>query len=431
MEDTIRNPFPGLRPFEFGDNHLFFGRDEQTTELTTRLRKNRFVAVVGTSGSGKSSLVRAGLLPELLSGTMAGVGSSWETAIMRPGGDPLTNLANSIVEADLYDPEEEDISSQVRATLTRSGLGLVEAIRQSELTEGSNFLLVVDQFEEIFRFRRSDDATDEQAAFFVNLLLEASAQADLPLYIIITMRSDFLGECSQFPRLADTVNEGEFLIPRLNRDQRKEAIIGPVKVAGGELTDRLLNRLLNDIGDDPDQLPILQHALMRTWDYCENKKSELCSLDLEHYHATGGMEEALSRHADEVYNDLPSDNHRWIAGKLFKALTERVDESRGVRRPMAFSELCEIIEKESEHIEGVIDEYRKAGRTFLMPGDSIIIKPDTIIDISHESLMRVWAKLKNWVDDESQSARIYRRLADTAKLHSQKKQAFIAILICR
>ena len=113
------------------------------------------MAVVGTSGSGKSSLVRAGLLPELLSGTMAGAGSSWETSIMRPGGDPLTNLANSIIEADLYDPEEEDIVSQVRATLTRSGLGLVEAMRQSDLPEGTNFLLVVDQFEEIFRFRRS------------------------------------------------------------------------------------------------------------------------------------------------------------------------------------------------------------------------------------------------------------------------------------
>ena len=260
IHDEVKNPFPGLRPFEFGDNHLFFGRDQQTTELTTRLRKNRFVAVVGTSGSGKSSLVRAGLMPELLSGTMAGAGSSWETTVMRPGGDPLTNLAAALVEADLYDSDEEDIASQVRATLTRSGLGLVEAMRQSELPEGTNFLLVVDQFEEIFRFRRSDDATDEQAAFFVNLLLEASAQADLPLYVIITMRSDFLGECSQFPRLADTVNEGEFLIPRLNRDQRKEAIVGPVKVAGGEITDRLLLRLLNDIGDDPDQLPILQHA---------------------------------------------------------------------------------------------------------------------------------------------------------------------------
>ncbi len=115
--DEVQNPFPGLRPFEFGDNHLFFGRDQQTTELTTRLRKNRFVAVVGTSGSGKSSLVRAGLMPELLSGTMAGAGSSWETTVMRPGGDPLTNLANAIVEADLYDSDEEDIASQVRATL--------------------------------------------------------------------------------------------------------------------------------------------------------------------------------------------------------------------------------------------------------------------------------------------------------------------------
>ena len=420
MDDQIRNPFPGLRPFEFGDNHLFFGRDEQTTELTTRLRKNRFVAVVGTSGSGKSSLVRAGLLPELLSGTMAGAGSSWETAIMRPGGDPLTNLANAIVEADLYDPEEEDINSQVRATLTRSGLGLVEAMRQSDLPEGANFLLVVDQFEEIFRFRRSDDATDEQAAFFVNLLLEASAQADLPLYIIITMRSDFLGECSQFPRLADTVNEGEFLIPRLNRDQRKEAIVGPVKVAGGGITDRLLLRLLNDIGDDPDQLPILQHALMRTWDLYEEQGGQ-GELDLEHYNSTGGMSEALSRHADEVYNEQPDEEHRRIAEKLFKSLTEKVDANRGIRRPMALSELHEICGGQEDHLREVIDSFRRTGCTFLMPAGERKITFKTIIDISHESLMRAWRNLRNWVDEEAQSAKIYRRLADTATLYKEDK----------
>ena len=420
MDDQIRNPFPGLRPFEFGDNHLFFGRDEQTTELTTRLRKNRFVAVVGTSGSGKSSLVRAGLLPELLSGTMAAAGSSWETAIMRPGGDPLTNLANAIVEADLYDPEEEDINSQVRATLTRSGLGLVEAMRQSDLPEGANFLLVVDQFEEIFRFRRSDDATDEQAAFFVNLLLEASAQADLPLYIIITMRSDFLGECSQFPRLADTVNEGEFLIPRLNRDQRKEAIVGPVKVAGGGITDRLLLRLLNDIGDDPDQLPILQHALMRTWDLYEAQGAD-GELDLEHYNSTGGMTEALSRHADEVYSEQPDNEHRRLAEKLFKSLTEKVDANRGIRRPMALSELLDICGGEEDHLRDVIDSFRRTGCTFLMPAGESAITLKTIIDISHESLMRAWRNLRNWVDEEAQSAKIYRRLADTATLYKEDK----------
>ena len=418
--DEVPNPFPGLRPFEFGDNHLFFGRDQQTTELTTRLRKNRFVAVVGTSGSGKSSLVRAGLMPELLSGTMAGAGSSWETTIMRPGGDPLTNLANAIVDADLYDPEEEDIASQVRATLTRSGLGLVEAMRQSELPEGTNFLLVVDQFEEIFRFRRSDDATDEQAAFFVNLLLEASAQADLPLYVIITMRSDFLGECSQFPRLADTVNEGEFLIPRLNRDQRKEAIVGPVKVAGGEITDRLLLRLLNDIGDDPDQLPILQHALMRTWDLFKERGGD-GALDLEHYQATGGMSEALSRHADEVYGELPDDEHKRIAEKLFKSLTEKVDANRGIRRPMQLAELHEICGGEESHLREVLDAFRKTGCTFLMPAGEVKIKIKTVIDISHESLMRAWRSLRNWVDEEAQSAKIYRRLADTATLYHEDK----------
>ena len=418
--DEVKNPFPGLRPFEFGDNHLFFGRDQQTTELTTRLRKNRFVAVVGTSGSGKSSLVRAGLMPELLSGTMAGAGSSWETTVMRPGGDPLTNLANAIVEADLYDSDEEDIASQIRATLTRSGLGLVEAMRQSELPEGTNFLLVVDQFEEIFRFRRSDDATDEQAAFFVNLLLEASAQADLPLYVIITMRSDFLGECSQFPRLADTVNEGEFLIPRLNRDQRKEAIVGPVKVAGGEIADRLLLRLLNDIGDDPDQLPILQHALMRTWDLFEERGGG-GALDLEHYQATGGMGEALSRHADEVYNALPDAEHKRIAEKLFKSLTEKVDANRGIRRPMQLAELHEICGGEESHLREVLDAFRKTGCTFLMPAGEAKIKTKTVIDISHESLMRAWRSLRNWVDEEAQSAKIYRRLADTATLYHEDK----------
>ena len=414
------NPFPGLRPFLFDDSHLFFGRDTQITELASRLRKNRFLAVVGTSGSGKSSLVRAGLLPELLSGTMASAGSSWESATMRPGGDPLTNLARSLVEAGLYDQDEPEIISQVRATLTRSGLGLLEAVRQSDKEKKSNLLLVVDQFEEIFRFRDSEDATDEQAAFFVNLLLEATAQSDLPIYIIITMRSDFLGDCSRFPRLADTVNEGEFLIPRLNRDQRKAAITGPVQVAGGQIADRLLSRLLNDIGDDPDQLPILQHALMRTWTYWQ-ATDQTEPLDLDDYRATGGMTEALSKHAEEVFSSLPSDRHRWIAEKLFKSLTEKVNEGRGIRKPMKFKDLCAVIADDPEKIRHVIDEYRAPGRTFLMPTAETEIKATTNIDISHESLMRVWAKLRTWVDDEAQSARIYQRLADTAQLHQLGK----------
>ncbi|HIG27385.1 MAG TPA: hypothetical protein EYQ50_06160 [Verrucomicrobiales bacterium] len=422
-QDPHFNPFPGLRPFQIEEKYLFFGREEQTAELLTRLRKTRFLAVVGVSGSGKSSLVRAGLLPELHGGTMATAGSSWEVAVMRPGGDPLTNLSEALIEADIHDAGEEHIHSHVRASLARSGMGLVEAIKQGNLAENTNLLLVVDQFEEIFRFRRMSGLSEEEAGHFITLLLEASEQIDLPIYVVLTMRSDFLGDCAQFRGLAESVNEGEYLIPRLNRNQRRQAIEGPVAVGQREITSRLVQRLLNDIGDDPDQLPILQHALMRTWDHWDESGAD-GPLDLDHYQATGGMDEALSRHADEVHAGLPDDEHRWIAEKLFKALTEKVDQNRGIRRPMQFRELCQIIEKDEDKIRTVVDAFRRQGRTFLMPSGEDDITKKTVIDISHESLMRAWRRLRDWVDDEAQSAKIYRRLADTSSLYQEGKAGF-------
>ena len=195
---------------------------------------------------------------------MTAAGSHWEVVVMRPGGDPLTNLAAALVEADLYDPDEDGIVDQVRTTLDRSAPGLSEAVRQSDVEKGTNVLVVVDQFEEIFRFREQGGQSHQEALAFVKLLLEASQQQNTPAYIVLTMRSDYLGDCAQFRGLAQAVNEGEFLIPRLTRNQRRSAISGPVQVGGAEISKRLLTKLLNDVGDDPDQLPVLQHALMRT-----------------------------------------------------------------------------------------------------------------------------------------------------------------------
>ncbi|HCP39594.1 MAG TPA: hypothetical protein DIT98_17405, partial [Verrucomicrobiales bacterium] len=417
------NPFPGIRPFDVQEKYLFFGREDQTAELLTRLRKTRFLAVVGSSGSGKSSLVRAGLIPELHGGTMAAAGSAWEVAVMKPGGDPLTNLAKSLVDADLYDPDQEDVVSMIRASLSRSGMGLVDTIQQSDLESKTNLLIVVDQFEEIFRFRRMTGISEEEAGHFIRLLLEASQDESCPIYVVLTMRSDFLGDCAQFGGLAEAVNEGEYIIPRLNRNQRKQAIEAPSRVGGREMSNRLVQRLLNDISDDPDQLPILQHALMRTWEYWVQAGSE-GPVDLEHYQATGGMTEALSRHADEVFQSLPDGEHRRIATLIFKSLTEKVSENRGIRRPMQLNELHEICGGDIKHLLHVIDEFRKTGCTFLMPAGESELQKHTIIDISHESLMRVWRTLRLWVDDEAQSAKIYRRLADTASLFKDGKAGF-------
>jgi len=414
----MSNPFPGLRPFQLEESHLFFGREEQTGQLLERLSNTRFLAVVGASGSGKSSLVRAGLLPQLYGGTMVKTSVNWDISIMRPGGDPTTNLARSLVESDIFEDNSEDQVQLLRTMLSRSGLGLLEAYRRSDIEPGTNLLILVDQFEEIFRFRQSGSKASEEAADFIELILEASWQEELPIYVILTMRSDFLGDCAEFKSLAEAVNEGEYLIPRLNRRQRALAIEGPAKVGGGEMSPRLVQQLLNDIGDDPDQLPILQHSLMRTWEYWEqHNEAKDKPLDVEHYRAIGTMKEALSRHADVAHNELPDDHHRKICERMFKSITERGNDGRGIRRPLPFSDLVEIVGGDEQALMKVIDDFRTTNRSFIMPLEHTQVHIGTVIDISHESLMRVWERLRGWVDEESQSARIYRRLAETSALH--------------
>ncbi|MBW4583526.1 MAG: hypothetical protein KME42_28525, partial [Tildeniella nuda ZEHNDER 1965/U140] len=426
---TRTNPFPGLRPFEADEDHLFFGREGQTDELLRRLRSHRFLAVVGTSGSGKSSLVRAGLLPALYSGFMAGVGSGWRVALLRPGNAPIANLAEALNHTDVFGSEGEDQRLQTIITetvLRRGALGLVEAVQQSRLPADEN-LLVVDQFEELFRFKQqsSNEAAGDEAAAFVKLLLEATRQQALPIYVVLTMRSDFLGECAQFRDLPETMNDSQYLIPRMTRDQQRQAIEAPVAVGGGTITPRLVSRLLNDVGDNPDQLPILQHALMRTWDYWTAHHQGNEPIDVLHYEAIGGMERALSQHGDELFDELPDDQARQRAIWLFQCLTEKGTDGRGIRRPTRVRDAGAIAGATEAEIIAIVEAFRTRSGTFLTPPLPTPLQADSMLDISHESLMRVWQRLDGWVEAESQSAQIYKRLADTAELYQQQRAGLL------
>ncbi|HVF41937.1 MAG TPA: hypothetical protein VM936_02945 [Pyrinomonadaceae bacterium] len=427
----ITNPFPGLRPFETDEYRLFFGREGQSDELITRLGRARFLAVVGTSGSGKSSLVRAGLLPALRGGMMAGAGAGWRVAVMRPGGDPVGNLAHALAgegvlaEAGGGLPRAE-AEAVIEATLRRGSLGLVDAVRKARLAGHEKLLVIADQFEELFRFRaaRAASSTDDAAAF-VKLLIEAARQREPDIYAVLTMRSDFLGDCSQFQGLPEAINEGQYLIPRMNRDERRAAVVGPVRVARARMSEPLVNRLLNDVGDNPDQLPILQHALMRTWEYWAAHRRDGEPVGLEHYEAIGTMAGALSEHADEAFDELPDGRSRHIAELLFKALTERGADNREIRRPTRLSEVCEIAGASVDEVAPVVEVFRREGRSFLMPPVGTALTPDTVLDISHESLIRNWERLKAWVSDEAQSARTYKRLAEAAALNRKGEEGLL------
>lgn len=328
------NPFPGLRPFGIEEGHLFFGREGQSDEVLVKLAENKFVGILGASGSGKSSFMYCGLVPSLVGGFMTEAGSNWRVVVARPGGGPIDNLAEALLikDKEYSNLSEEDklIKKTIIGTVLRSSsLGLVEVIKQLKTDNDQNMLIVIDQFEELFRFRKLEAATSDmdESSAFVNLLLEAIHQFDEPIYITITMRSDFIGECAKFPDLTQMINDSHYLIPQMTRDQKRVAIEGPVAVGGGKIAPRLTQQLLNDVGDNPDQLPILQHALMRTWaNWVDTRKpNEL--MDLRHYNAIGTLREALSQHANEAYDSL-SKREKEICEVMFKSLTERGNENQ-------------------------------------------------------------------------------------------------------
>lgn len=422
-DPDFSNPFPGLRAFEEYEDILFFGREKQIDELLRKLRTTRFLAVIGSSGSGKSSLVKSGLIPALHSGFMAGTSSSWRICTFRPGHDPIGNLASALSEDGmLHELQSEDEQHTYAAInesiLRRSSFGLVEVYRQSGTDTGTNLLLIVDQFEELFRFSKYEKAAKDgkrDTVAFVNLLLKAVEQKELPIYIVFTMRSDFLGDCTEFRGLPEAINDGQYLVPRMTREERRDAIAGPVAVGGASISPGLLNLLLNDVGDNPDQLPILQHALLRTWDIWKKKHPALDTpLDIEDYEEIGTMQYALSQHAEEAYSELDTLQKKQLCELIFKALTDRGTDSRGIRRPQRISDLAAVANTTEAAVIEVVAVFRKKGRAFLMPPEGIPLTSDSIIDISHESLMRVWTRLINWVEEEGQSGQIYLRLCEAA-----------------
>jgi hypothetical protein len=420
------NPFPGLRPFSLDECHLFFGREGQADEILLKLSQNRSVTVLGYSGSGKSSLMYCGLIPMLYGGFMTNTGPNWKVIITRPGTSPFENLTESIIDFLLNEGKIEEADRQIHRSVISSVLhsgpnGLLEITRYIQSTQGENIFFLIDQFEELFRYK--DSATEysaDESTEYVSLILATVEQQEVPAYLALSMRADFLGDCATFPGLTNLVNKSNYLVPQMTREQKRMVIEGPVAVGGGRISQRLVKRLLSDIGDNQDQLPILQHALMRTWDYWLANREPGEPMDLRHYNSVGQIEQALSIHANEAFEELNSQDKE-IAEILFKAITEKNQESQGTRRPTKVKTIAELASVPESKVIQVVDKFRQQGRSFLMPSYHVPLLSDSLVEISHESLMRIWTRLSTWVDEEFESARMYKRVSDASAMYQVGK----------
>jgi energy-coupling factor transporter ATP-binding protein EcfA2 len=405
------SPYPGLRPFRDDESDIFFGRERQTDELLARLAHNRFLAVIGPSGCGKSSLVKAGMLPALRAGFMAEVGSRWRICELRPGDRPLGRLARALASPEILGAgrDSEESAAFLEATLRRGPLGLIEVVKGAEALQGATLLVLVDQFEEIFRLRERIAADEADA--FVALLLASAGQPEVPIYVVITMRSDYLGECAVFQGLPEAVSDSQYLTPRLTREELELAITGPARVFGGQVDPQLQNRLINDFGTDPDQLPLLQHVMARLWSR-GSASVAVPLLTVKDYEAVGGIAAALSKHGDEVLAELTPEQQR-IAEIMFRRLSGSENGRRDVRVPALVEEVAKIAAVEVDEVIAVAEAFRRPDCRFLAAAEGLL-RADTLLDVSHESLIRQWQRLAGWVAAEADSTEMYERLGDWA-----------------
>jgi hypothetical protein len=436
-------PYPGLRPFEPEESPLFFGRGGHIAEMLLILRERHVLAVVGSSGSGKSSLVRAGLLPALEQGFLGDEGT-WRFVVTRPGNDPYSNLASEFVrqfgEAECM-PESAEVAF-CRATLRRGPNGLLDTVADLLLPETVRLLLIVDQFEELFRFHNegTDDDNSEaekgswrnEALAFVDLLLSTVGARHPQVYLALTMRSDYLGNCDAFRGLPETISRCQFLPPRLTREELRDAIERPAVEPPfqGRIMPDVTSRLIAEMGDRNDQLPLIQHALLAMWHLAENESGNADSssgpmVTVRQYDQIGGAASALNLHADDIFLSLKSDQQREIVRRLFCALCASAGAGRRARRFSSISEVAGIARVDPAEVLEVVAEFACPGVNFLVTYPVGPATADSNLDISHESLIRHWRRLNDWLKQEAESASRYRHLVESARLYASGQEELL------
>ena len=408
-------PYPGLRPFDEAEWPVFFGRERMVDAVVSKLVTQQLVVVHGDSGSGKSSLIRAGVLPRLRQEQARG-GSRWRTVAVMPRGGPLRHLARALAALD----GRADDADRVLALRRALNQGRRAPVALAELLlcgPHDHLCILIDQFEELFEHARLQGPGEARQ---LTDALVAMAESPPPgLYVAVTMRSEYLGACARFAGLAEAVNRHQYLLPPMTVTDLLRAIREPARLYGGDVDAALAERLAADAAGI-DGLPLAQHALMLMQREHAPLPDDLDTvapwrLTMSHYPA-GGLAEQLSRHADAVAQQaqaaVPA-RHRLVED-LLRALTTVNAEGHAVRRPQPLAALAAALQVDVPVLARAIDVFRAEGVTFLVPRGARPLVADDWIDICHETLIRCWRALADpqggWLASEFRNGLVWRAL---------------------
>lgn len=397
----IPNPFKGLEAFQQTDASFFFGREQLVKKALAALkpgRSRRFLAVVGASGSGKSSLVRAGVIPQIRAGAVNG-SQSWRVAIFTPGEQPIKALATRI--APLL-PDDVDADAVQKALQTgEDGLSRVASRLMADAPASTYLLLVVDQFEETFT-----RATESGAAEFIALLNHAATVAGGRCIVTITMRADFFDRLGRYPEFAELFEADQLLIvTEMTPANLLRAITGPADAVGLTYEDGLADRILEDVRRQPGSLPLLQYALTELYTRRDGRR-------LTHmaYDAIGGVEQALARHAEGIFLRLGAGQQDTMRRILLR-LIEIAEDGTATRRKVAREELS-FMGVSDQAVQEIIDRLTSADSRLLVTSREIRTSANQTasatvwVEVGHEALIREWTRFQDWIAADLENLRM-------------------------
>ncbi|MGW6454762.1 nSTAND1 domain-containing NTPase [Streptomyces sp. NPDC055078] len=394
-DDGTSAPYPGLARYGTEDRDHFFGRDALVADLLELTRRRPFAALVGASGSGKSSLLRAGLVPALREGG----GSSGTASVDRTPGDGTGGPSVSRT------PGDTGTASVDRTPGDTGGPSVIRILtpgptpartHRALFTEGA--LVLVDQFEEVFTLCR-DPA--ERAAF-IKLLTGSGARpgagsgAGPGARVLIAVRADFYGRCAEHPALADALKDSVLLVGPMTPEQLREAVVGPATAERLIVERALTARIVADVADEPGGLPLMSHALLETW-----RRRHGRTLTVSAYEAIGGVRGAIAHTAEEIFTSLTDEQSR-AARALLLRLISPGEGGQDTRRPAERTELLQ-----SPESERVLERLVRA---------RLLTVDDTSVDLAHEALITGWPRLRGWIEDDRDLLRSHRRLTDAARM---------------
>lgn len=395
----VPNPFKGLEAFQQTDAAFFFGREKLIQKALDRLKEDRatrFLGIVGASGSGKSSLVRAGVLPALRNGALPG-SDQWRIVIFTPGDHPIESLGNRLSPL-MTGRDATDIDSLLRETADYIDVMVDYALEDAP--PDARLIMVIDQFEEVFT-----RATEAEAQQFLNIMYRAVTQPLTRAHVLITMRADFFDRLSQYPFLAELFEqENMVIVTEMTPQELLRTIEGPAAAVGLVYDPGLPQRILEEVRRQPGSLPLLQYALKELY-----KRREKLRLTTAAYEAIGGVQQALAQHAEDIYVQLNA-AQQGIMRRLMLSLVE-ISESGEATRRRVNREDIQLRDVSERAIQELIDLLASAESRLLITSRTITARgrddrPVTTVEVSHEALIREWSRFREWVADNLENLRL-------------------------